>query len=151
MTWTVKDDAEEAVSLGRVMGTDPNGGTRMDYVTFMPGQEIPNSFIDPVLDRIKDDDGDHLWRFIETDDPDVDMPSAPVPAPPTEASPHTPVPQTNWDNEDKAVIEAEIAARNLTPPTTGSGSGGSVIKADLVAFLKQDDELKNNPFGPTPT
>jgi hypothetical protein len=151
MTWTVKDDAEEAISLGRVMGEDPNGGTRLEYTTFMPGQEIPTSYIAPVIDRIKNDDGDHLWRFIETDDPDVDMPSAPPPPAPTESSPHTPVPQRNWDNEDLAVIQAEIAARGLTPPTSGSGSNGSVIKADLVAFLKQDDELKNNPFGPTPS
>lgn len=148
MSWKVKDDATEAVSLGRVIAQDPNGGDRLEYVTFVPGQEIPESFMEPVVDRLDGDDGDHLWAFVEH--VGERQPKAP-PVPPAVTSPHTGVAPATYSQMSKDELEAEITRRGLTVPAEGSGSSGNVVKDDLVKFLTTSDELSDNPFGPAPS
>lgn len=143
MAWTVKEvDANGfpgAISLGRLVSVAENGQQILEERIFLPGETVPDEYMEAYTDRMGEDPDDHLWSLLETD--------GKKPA----AKKEEPAPAADDEDEDESYdswsvddLKAEVEERGVE--VEGSGAGGNVLKADLVAALEQHDQGRENPF-----
>lgn len=142
MGWNVKpsdvDGFPGAISLGRVVAIDnETGEERLEFRIFTPGESVPDEYIAPIIDRMKNDPDDHAWKFLDGD------------SSPSKASVTTDE-DDDEDGYDKMSVEdlqSEIDSRGLE--VEGTGANGNVLKRDLIAALEADDSTEvssDNPF-----
>ena len=140
MGWKVKpsdiNGFPGSVSLGRVVGVNSEGGEILEFDVFVPGQNVPDEYVAPVLDRMKGDPEDHLWTLLEGSE-----------------SPRAAAVADDGDDEDSygkmsaEDLQSEVDSRGIE--VEGTGANGNVLKRDLIAALEADDNNEvssDNPF-----
>lgn len=111
MSYKIRDDAPCGLSLGEVVGVYEGVELLGNGTTFMPGADVPDTFMATVLSAYEAGN-ERLSSFIEQ----VDDKS------------------THVNVKD---LKDQIVARNLN--VAGSGANGALTKEDMEEAIKQDD------------
>lgn len=163
MAWKVREADLEgnpgAVQLAKIESVDEDGNVAaLAYRSFGPGESVPDEYVEEVIERMRNDENDHLWSILEEVDAEsvdpepesepVAEPVAPVEepvvAPP--AVPAEPVsePVTETDN---SVASEETPAEAGEPVVVVEENGDGASEEEADPSSDADDAIGgDNPF-----